>query len=158
MTDIVNIVSYDSLRAVLGVDDEDIADSVIANFDLEPSIRVDMHSWFPNWQALIALNPRSESEQLQYDALTVYLKYFCAYEIIISANFQFLQRKSDGEVESHRFMEDSLETLKDEYQARMDKAKANLLAIDTDLLPVDSGIGRFTLLKRGSPNTDVITD
>jgi len=158
MTDIVNIVSYNSLRAVLGVDADDISDTILANFDIEPSIRVDMNTWFPEWQNLIAKDPKTADEGLQYDALTVYLKYFCAYEVIISANFQFLQRKSDGEVESHRFVEDSLETLKAEYLARMEKAKANLLAIITDFTPEESGIGRFTLLKRGSPNTDVVTE
>ncbi|ELA6946662.1 hypothetical protein RBG11_004265 [Vibrio parahaemolyticus] len=157
MTDIVGVVSFNSLRAVLGVDTEDLSDAVIVYFELEPSINVDMSLWFTQWKELRDKVSKTDAEVLQFDALKTYLKYFCAYEVIISANFQFLQRKSDGEVESHRFKEDALLTLKNEYLARMEKAKANVLAVDTDFTP-DASTGRFTLLRRGSPNTDVVTD
>lgn len=158
MTDVVNLVSYDEIRAVLGVDDEDLSNVVLAHFNLDLVINVDLNSWFPNWADLIAKDPQSSQETLQQSALQLYLKYLCAYEVLISANFKFLQRKSDGEVESHRFKEDALETLRDEFEERLNKHRNQVVAIDTEFLPAEISTGRVQLLRRGAPNTDVVTD
>lgn len=155
--EILTLTTYDAIRAVLGVDSDDISDTTLTDFDLEPHLKLDLSFWFPSYQGLIDKVGKSDSELLQISALEIYAKYFCANEVLISANMQFLQRKSDGEVESHRFQEDSLKELKDEFKERVATAKKMVLNLVTEFSPEKvSATPKF--FSKSKPSNDVVTD
>lgn len=157
MADVLGLTHSNTIRATLGVDDHDLPDQSVTDFDVASNLRIDLRTWFPQWSALVADVSGDAVIADQLAALKIYAKYFCAYEILISGQMKFLQRRADGDNQSHRYKEDKLEELRLAYKSRMEQAQAQVLDITTSFSPTGSGDRTYSQFGISKPTTDVVT-
>lgn len=157
MNEVLGLTTYTAIRAALGVDDHDMKDAALTGFEVDKNLSIDLRTWFPKWSDLKSVVTPTADETAQITALQVYAKYYCATEILLSGQMAFLQRRTDGEIQSHRFKEDKLEDLRKAYKERMELAKTQVLEITTVHTPTTDE-PTYTLFSRQAPGTDVITE
>lgn len=155
--DILALTTTESVRVAIGVDDTEITDTQFTELNISDDLEIDMFSWFPQWKTLMADNSDDDIIELQKKSIKSYAKWFVAVWLFAGANLRFLQRKSDGEVESHRFNQKNLEDQRAELIRLKEIAKARALELTTDFTPTNTS-GKFTQFVRATANRDVVTE
>lgn len=134
VTSFLALTDTDQVRAVLGLDSKDIADSKIACMQPEDDLTSNLLEWVPTYQTIITegngASPTDE-QTLKYLKLKLYAKYFIAVMVVSGGINSILQKLSDGSNEGARFTNVSLKELKADMQEKADAIKAELVLIIT---------------------------
>lgn len=136
MLTLLNYTSYDEIRAVLGVSDEEIEDVTLAlplyaqklGFDLE-DISVNLETLYDT--ARSASSPTSAQTKL-LNSVQVFSAYAVAKHLLVSASLFAPRRIGDGRAETER-VTDPFETLRDDvasaYLSLKERVEAALVGL-----------------------------
>lgn len=105
MSDILNVVSFSTVRAVLGISETDAPDEVMSAFGLTDDLKLDLSEWLEDYQAILAntWTGTAANREYIYPRVVAYTKYQCAGMVCKALPGLMLKRISDGENESQRF-------------------------------------------------------
>lgn len=150
-----NYTTSDKARAVAGVTDNEVRDTVISDMDLAEALAVDLYGWLPTHATVWADGDPSGSPtpaQTQgRSLLAIYASRFCALEILISS-MHIPQQVGNGKDVAKRFTDDALEEAKNDLRAKLTALKADLLELIEPTVIEQSG-----LFARVSPAVDPVT-
>lgn len=126
----------DQIRAVAGLSEEDVADSVIQARDMELELKVDLYQWLPNHDVLQADTSTTQAQFIS-DSIQLYTAYRAAV-MLLRSPMLILQKVGDGSNTAERFAIDPAATA-DALQAEADKLRgviSNVLVPPTTTVPV----------------------
>lgn len=155
MTAILDIVTFDNIRAVMGVNAKDIRDTHMADMDMELSLQVKLAEFEIDYETVVSEGTSNSptSEQLnKYAALKTYSKYFCANQMVGTTGVLLLQQLSDGNVSARRFSGNTIEELKDEINKKFHEAENSL----RDVFSL-SASSRLSMVAKATPTYDPVT-
>lgn len=163
MADILGIVSYGSVRAAIGVDAEEFSDEAIAALELGDSLLSDLNDWLPatpSIEDLITGGAAStglavNSDRLKFLALQGYCRFFCALELMGSAENWRLTQLTDGVVASRRSDRVNLDKVVDRLKQMQDVYRDRLLSLLGESSSLDA---RPTFAGKATPTTDPVTN
>lgn len=156
---ILTLTTSQAVRAVLGIDDHDYSDTQLTELGLGDEIKVHVPTWFPLWETLMDDDTGDSDIERQQLAMKIYVKFYCARVTLSAAPMAFLQRRSDGEVESNRFNDSAIENLTIEIDKQLAIRRAEVLAISTAMTPpvTLTGSGTYPQFSRAENSRDIIS-
>ena len=144
----IGYTDTDQIRAVLGVDTDDLSDEALVARRLASELNLDLLAWLPTHADIIFTGTPE-----QQDALGLYATYYCAAIIAISLKMAAPQTVSDGKNQMNRFSEASdWEKLQNSLNSRVGFYKKYLL--DTLGTTSQSTFKPFSLV---TPSYDPVT-
>ena len=124
MTDIL-YTTTNGIRAALGVDDSEVADSQITDLGVLSILTLELHSNFPTHAALAAANAPGQTptdeQKLQFMTLQLYCQYECAVQMLPHFQMLVAQKITDSDIETQRFQKDNLSDTIARITAQRDK-------------------------------------
>lgn len=157
--DILSLTTTQKIRAVLGIDDHDYNDTKFTDLDLTSELAVHLTTWLPLWATLLEDESDDADIDRQVLALQIYAKYYSARVVFTAAPMAFLKSRTDGEVESVRFDDKAMESLKAELDFQVQKRMKDVLDITTEFTPDTlSSTGTYTQFSRVANSRDIISE
>lgn len=159
MIDILGLTTSDAVRAVLGVDVEELEDEVFTSIGVNEELQLDLDGWLPAGADLETITAdgstadRGTDEYTTYQRLAAYSRAFCSHYLLIGQNNWRLTRLTDGTVNEQRSDFSKDEEMERRLLDLMNKHKQALL----DLLEGDSGVVSFGVAGVSSPSYDPVT-
>ena len=130
--DILNVVSYQTVRSTLGMSDTDVDDTVMASLNLQDEVEIDLQGWLPDYTEVIA-DAWTDHSQADRDAvflrLKAFIKYYAAALLAEAAPGLLLRRISDGENEAQRFDKVNPQELANRFYVKADELRAAIVEI-----------------------------
>ena len=163
---ITQYVTYDDVRAVLGVVDYELPDSVLSgpvfNYNLELKLsevsgKLDgftgtLAEHFVN---LKAVSPRTTEQEKLYNLIGLYAVYVVASQAADSLSMFAKKTESDGKAVNTRFSSEA--TFKD-VKAKMESLASSVLGLINDVLGNANSSNITTMLKVVVPSVDKVTN
>lgn len=159
MIDILGLTDSDSVRAILGADDQEIPDEEMTSAGLEDELTLDFSEWVPDSVSIEDIITDGQSadqgstEQLKYLRLSAYSKAFCAMFFIGSQDNWRAIRLTDGNVDARRRSDTDLKALRQLLNELLGRHKAGFL----ELVTPDAVASSFTPFSVSSPTYDPVT-
>ena len=158
MSVVLGLTKYSTIRAQLGASNVDLSDDYLDDLSIATDLQLDLLSWFPNYQSLIADASGDEAVIRQQLALQIYAKMFCAYRIATVVPMKFLQKVVDGEDQAIRFQNaKTMSEFKESLKELTYNYKNSVLATTTSHNPPQQEQVSHPGISLSKPNTDVIT-
>ena len=107
--DILGLTGTEEIRSILGLSIMDAADQHFLDFGLEADLEADLLDWRSDYATIITDGTEgtpTADQRRSYLILRKYAKYFCAYQVIISAESFIAQMVSDGNSQFKRYAAD----------------------------------------------------
>jgi len=108
MSDILSLTTTEAVRATLGLDESELPDSTIDDFDLETVLDLEILNTECITDSvrdiIIAGKPPTAANNLRrrYMSLKEFARYFCAYTVAQSGDMSMFSKISDGQNELQR--------------------------------------------------------
>lgn len=147
----------DRVRAALGLDDADIADTEITESSLEEELIVDLDSWVPTHAAIIAAADAPAATDSQ-KALGRLMRLYCQFKgayLLAGQAYRILQKVTDGKNQQARFSNLDWERIAAALNEKAAKYKQLLAAALGDT--VNSAVAGYPIMSASQPNFDPIT-
>ena len=125
----LSLTDTDEIRATIGVDSTDLADSIITDRHPEDDLEADLLTWFPLYQTTIsegAAVAATAEQALKYLKLKLYSKYFLSATVASAGMLSILQKQSDGANEAIRFTNVKINDLVNHLQRQADRYRSEL--------------------------------
>ena len=160
MISILQLTTSDAVRALLGISEAELQDTVITAAAVEDELRLDLGTWLPTDVVLetviqegLAADEWSD-EQKTYLRLAAYAKAFCAHYFVANQDNWRLIRLTDGQVDEQRKSSVDLEALARYLQGLMGSHKTAFLAL---VAPATTTPVSMTVMGKARPTYDPVT-
>jgi hypothetical protein len=150
----VGYTNTDQIRAVLGVTDKELGDTMILNLGVADQLTLALAQVYPDHAALkaaIDAETATAEEVLIWTTLTLYARYEAACALLPQFQMIVVKRISDGDVEMQRFGPDDLAQFREEIRGKRDDL---IRQLDPDYF----GTEPFSQFGAVVPNYDPVTN
>lgn len=160
MIPILELTTSNAVRAILGVDEEELPDQVFLSLNLEDLLYVDIAGWLPAGSSLDSFvrdgvdAARGTEARLIWVRLSAYSQAFCAHFLLIGQSNWRLIRLTDGNVDERRAEQQGLDDMRRRLEGLMGLHREGLL----ELLSADLSTSGFSLIGISSPTSDPVTN
>lgn len=164
MTDINTYTSYDQVRAVLGVSDDELSDDTLALDVYGAALNISMYELNPQFattfDSLVGESTVSPVQQLFLD----YSKLFCTYAVaqqLCSALPMFaLKETGDSKANAGRFAADPYKKTIADIEGRLDAYKNKVIELLNELNPSSATTNPstpFIMMAKSTPTFNPVT-
>lgn len=130
---LIDFTTYDEVRAVLGVSEEELADTTLALPLYLQQLQLSLESVYPPlesmYTAISAIDPisRTVQEQKLFDIVQVFSGYATSKSLLVGAPLFAPRRITDGRAEVER-VTDPFANLRDEIEQTLNALRQRLIA------------------------------
>ncbi len=155
MSDILGVVSYDTVRALLGLTLEDVDDTALSSFLVEQDVTLDLLKWFPDYTTVLDSSYPDQSKLALLElSLNAYIKYYSAWIVSFALEGMMLKKLTDGENEGQRSDKINYQQIRDNL-----RIKAELLKKDiSEAVAPDISVSQLSLFSVVTPSYDPVTN
>lgn len=164
MTDITLYTSYDQVRAILGVSDDELSDDTLGLEVYGAALNIAMYELNPEFSntftTLEATTSKTAVQQLFLD----YAKLFCTYAVaqqLCSALPMFaLKEAGDSKTTAGRFATNPYEKTIKDIEGRLDAYKNKAIELFNQLNPTEASTSPstpFTVMTKSTPTFNPVT-
>lgn len=131
MADILKLTTTEAVRTTLGLTEEELSDEVMAEFDLESVIDLEVMNTDCITDSIrdiiVAGKPPTAVSNLRrrYLSLKEFARYFCAYTVAMSGDMAMFSKISDGQNELQRATP-SIDKITDRLLSEANRHRANI--------------------------------
>lgn len=131
MLPLTQYTDTDAVRAVVGITDNEVSDTMLTQQALDVDLTVDLGEWLPTHATIFAegqSGTATAAQILKMQYLQMYARFFCALHLLQYMELAIPQMIGDGKAEMRRFADTDFDALRNRYAAALGKAKAALKA------------------------------
>ncbi len=159
MGQVLNIVSFESIRATIGITETEFTDESLTALMLDEETISDLASWLPAGTSISNIIDGKDvddpygSSNLRYLALSGYVREFCALSVMSSAENWRLTKTSDGVINEERSDWANLNDVITRLTNQAATYKKRLLAL-LGTTPASA----FSIMGKATPTSDPVTN